>query len=1213
MPKEIARKILSVTVSVIARRGQIVLEGQVEFFENDQQIDKSIPFKRILKENFQEFSKEDLSHFEKFKPHLIIKLNNTIHNLFFEQDVKNRLKKDVKLIFNLFNPIIITDGLNGEVTELITDIVHEYNSISEEQRIFCIGLTEWNSNFKLDKSFIKYDISRETLLNCYQDFYVFHDALSKETLTDFQSHIVQEIKRLYGNNIPVVRFVIGTNRETLQTIGAALNNKEPVILFENTCKFGLELLQNCVYKSRNIEDYNLSNDMTSTLRKIEQNSDFLLMYHFDEDLRIKSIFDLIYRVSFAIINNFQRVSLFLESDIDYLCHNDQFLSMINRTKPKLLISFSHLSRDLDYYDHFFAIFKHIFLPLDPWILESNLDKSNLYLVDKLSLDNAFCEFDTSAVICIDSSRNCLRYFHHEFVTGPDVIALKNVQEVRNSIDMIDPLEKVPKVYFLTKGDENDIKDVLLRLEKNETIIVFPGLDGAAKLISQFCFDQQTNLKSREEDLDKEFWLNRIKETFSSLGNNDEKVNECYSNLKRILSKKEYLVDFNESYSIIQLKDSLYNHFFMNDIETTERKLNLCLLFETVDFIKDREQAKNYIRATSNEEKQKKLLLYSLIGNNSLIVEEYLTSGYFYKLITSCDDIVKLYKMMSRKKSSHSFLLKNFTNEISSTEFQGQQFLKQDLKRLYTKYIIDRNQFLNFERCVIFNHLDIPLAIFNWAILYNHQDIAYVLWREGKKSVVMLGLLSKGILLSLSTTARKHHEINMADNLKYWSDIWEKRSYGTLEQVYKTSRETAHNLLAIPKLQWGTQSVLDLSKATNSKFFISNPACQTLLSEMWIGKIHYDNSTFKILLTLLLCLLLPVFSPIFVKYLLSFKGIEQDGSRLKRCCFNNSKLLLFFYAPIVKFWLRMITNLIFIGCFTCFVLTDLHPWTEKSRPSILEILTTIWVFSLILEEIYQVLTMKMEYFKDSWNILDCSSYFMFTLAFILRISLPLERFSWVRNFFCLSLGCFYIGLLQICYVSEVTGPKLIMVQKMLKNLFQFMVILTIFMLSYGVVSQGLRHPNASLDWNLLKNIIYKPYWQMYGELFLDDIEGNNQDCNNSCPEKSWLALILFAIYMVIVNILLLNLLIAMFSSTYEKVESESEIIYKYQRFELINEYIRKPFLPPPLNVIHLLWYCCTIRCPDCRSSRGIELEQTFLLDEREAMLMYLKNENEKTDN
>ncbi len=53
---------------------------------------------------------------------------------------------------------------------------------------------------------------------------------------------------------------------------------------------------------------------------------------------------------------------------------------------------------------------------------------------------------------------------------------------------------------------------------------------------------------------------------------------------------------------------------------------------------------------------------------------------------------------------------------------------------------------------------------------------------------------------------------------------------------------------------------------------------------------------------------------------------------------------------------------------------------------------------------------------------------------------------------------------------------------------FLAILLVAILAYGVASQALRFPNDTVEWKLLKNVVYLPYWQMYGELFLDEIEG-----------------------------------------------------------------------------------------------------------------------------
>lgn len=43
-------------------------------------------------------------------------------------------------------------------------------------------------------------------------------------------------------------------------------------------------------------------------------------------------------------------------------------------------------------------------------------------------------------------------------------------------------------------------------------------------------------------------------------------------------------------------------------------------------------------------------------------------------------------------------------------------------------------------------------------------------------------------------------------------------------------------------------------------------------------------------------------------------------------------------------------------------------------------------------------------------------------------------------------------------------------------------------SFGVIIQANLYPNSEPNWQLLKSILYLPYWQMYGELFLETIEG-----------------------------------------------------------------------------------------------------------------------------
>lgn len=55
-------------------------------------------------------------------------------------------------------------------------------------------------------------------------------------------------------------------------------------------------------------------------------------------------------------------------------------------------------------------------------------------------------------------------------------------------------------------------------------------------------------------------------------------------------------------------------------------------------------------------------------------------------------------------------------------------------------------------------------------------------------------------------------------------------------------------------------------------------------------------------------------------------------------------------------------------------------------------------------------------------------------------------------------------------------------------------------------------------------------------------------------------------MLFVNILLLNLLIAMFSFTFESVQTQTDLVWRYERYSLVYDYFDRPPLFPPLIIV-----------------------------------------------
>ena len=78
-----------------------------------------------------------------------------------------------------------------------------------------------------------------------------------------------------------------------------------------------------------------------------------------------------------------------------------------------------------------------------------------------------------------------------------------------------------------------------------------------------------------------------------------------------------------------------------------------------------------------------------------------------------------------------------------------------------------------------------------------------------------------------------------------------------------------------------------------------------------------------------------------------------------------------------------------------------------------------------------------------------------------------------------------------------------------------------------------YPGKEMSLSLVKKIVNKAYWPIYGEMkILEEIEIDRETCSESddgCPDQigSIYSFVALMIYMIVANVLLINLLIAMF--------------------------------------------------------------------------------------
>lgn len=71
------------------------------------------------------------------------------------------------------------------------------------------------------------------------------------------------------------------------------------------------------------------------------------------------------------------------------------------------------------------------------------------------------------------------------------------------------------------------------------------------------------------------------------------------------------------------------------------------------------------------------------------------------------------------------------------------------------------------------------------------------------------------------------------------------------------------------------------------------------------------------------------------------------------------------------------------------------------------------------------------------------------------------------------------------------------------MFYIVVIMAVILVSYGVPRKAILYPNEEPSWTLAKDVVFQPYWMMYGEVYAYEIDGKGDD--DGKPPFSFLAL------------------------------------------------------------------------------------------------------------
>ncbi|KAM9408338.1 transient receptor potential cation channel subfamily M member 1-like [Pholidichthys leucotaenia] len=532
----------------------------------------------------------------------------------------------------------------------------------------------------------------------------------------------------------------------------------------------------------------------------------------------------------------------------------------------------------------------------------------------------------------------------------------------------------------------------------------------------------------------------------------------------------------------------------------------------------------------------------------------------------------------------------------------------------------------------------------WAVLMKRQKMALFLWQRGEEAMAKALVACKLYKAMAHESSQSELVDDIYQDLENNSKEFGQLAYELLDQSYKHEEQVAMKLLTYELKNWGNATCLKLAVAAKHRDFIAHTCSQMLLTDMWMGSLRMGKSnSLKVILGI-------IFPPAIL--LLDFrlgdesshhssknsdsiknkddkkstkdaapntdttskKGDEEENENDKKHRGRipiGRKIYEFYNTPFTKFWFNTISYLVYLMLYNYVILVKMERW-----PSLQEWIVISYIVTLGVEKFRQILMsepgkLKQKinvWLEDYWNITDLVAISVFLFGFLMRLE-PEPLMGYGRVIYCVDIIFWYIRVLDIFGVNKYLGPYVMMIGKMMIDMLYFVVIMLVVLMSFGVARQAILHPDEEPTWRLARNIFYMPYWMIYGEVFADSIDLYAMEINPPCGDNlydedgkklppcipgAWLTPAIMACYLLVANILLVNLLIAVFNNTFFEVKSISNQVWKFQRYQLIMTFHDRPILPPPLIVFpHVYIALKRLCCHWWRKNEGEQEDQRGL--------------------
>uniref|UniRef100_A0A182Y860 Transient receptor potential cation channel trpm n=1 Tax=Anopheles stephensi TaxID=30069 RepID=A0A182Y860_ANOST len=530
----------------------------------------------------------------------------------------------------------------------------------------------------------------------------------------------------------------------------------------------------------------------------------------------------------------------------------------------------------------------------------------------------------------------------------------------------------------------------------------------------------------------------------------------------------------------------------------------------------------------------------------------------------------------------------------------------------------------------------------WAVLTKRQQMALLMWTHGEEALAKSLVACKLYKAMAHEAADDDLDTEIYEELRSYAKEFESKGLKLLDFCYRQDAERAQRLLTCELQSWSSQSCLSLAVAANHRAILAHPCSQIILADLWMGGLRTRKNTNLKVICGLLC---PFFirkldfkskeelqqmpqteeehlenqyldyedrdkkdpdaeALLSDTYSMKDTKVQENGKvsltdsenkdnlfdsdgRQQRPLKLKKKFYEFYTAPITKFWADSMAYMFFLVLFTYTVLVRM-----EETPSWQECYAISYITTLGCEKIREIVSSEPVAIShkfsvwawNMWNPCDAAAIIFFHIGLALRLRPYTMDIG--RVIYCVDSIYWYLRILNILGVNKYLGPLVTMMGKMVKNMIYFVVLLLVVLMSFGVSRQAILFPNNDASWRLVRDVYYQPYFMLYGEVFADDIDPpcGEDPSQPPCVTGHWVTPIAMSMYLLIANILLINLLIAVFNNIFIEVNAVSHQVWMFQRFTVVMEYQQKPVLPPPLIA---LCHCYSLLRYAIRKAKGLQ--------------------------